>query len=142
MRFFWNGPEPDRVTTEAATKRPVRIIDLHTLLSKTRFFKDYPYFTNYVISAASYPGVTHEVPTFGISILWFAHHELSPPLVQKMVATVYSPEGHAHMLNIHAAAKDMTPSKALLGVTIPLHKGAEAHWKSVGLEIPEEIRAR
>lgn len=140
--FFWNGPEPDRVTTEAATKKPVRIIDLHTPLSKTRFFKDYPYFTNYVIPAASYPGMTQDVPTFGISILWFAHHELSLPLVQKMVATVYSPEGHAHMLNVHAAAKDMTPSKALLGVTIPLHKGAEAHWKSVGLEIPEEIRAR
>jgi TRAP-type uncharacterized transport system substrate-binding protein len=36
----------------------------------------------------------------------------------------------------------MTSVKALQGVTIPLHRGAEAHWSSVGIDIPERIRAR
>jgi TRAP transporter TAXI family solute receptor len=140
--FFWNGPSPDRVTTEAATKRPVHIVDLYNPASKTDFFKEYPYFTKYVIPAGSYTGVTQDVSTFGISILWFAHRDVSAPLLQKMVATVYSPEGNAHMLKVHAAARDMTPQKALLGITIPLHKGAEAHWRSVGLEIPELLKER
>lgn len=140
--FFWNGPSPDRVTTEAATKRPVRIVDLYSPASKTAFFKEYPYFTNYVIPAGSYAGVTRDVSTFGVSVLWFAHRELSATLAQKMVGTVYSPEGHAHMLKVHAAARDMTPQRALLGVTIPLHKGAEAHWRSVGRQIPELMKAR
>ncbi|MGH7811652.1 MAG: TAXI family TRAP transporter solute-binding subunit, partial [Candidatus Binatia bacterium] len=28
--FFWTGPEPDRVTMEAATKKPIRAIDIYT----------------------------------------------------------------------------------------------------------------
>jgi TRAP-type uncharacterized transport system substrate-binding protein len=95
-----------------------------------------------VIPAGAYTGVTQDVPTFGVSIFWFAHRNLSAPLLQKMVAAVYGTEGQAHMLKVHAAAKDMTPQKALVGVTIPLHKGAEAHWRSVGLEIPETLKAR
>ena len=69
--------------------------------------------------------MTQDVSTFGVSIFWFAHRDLSAPLLQKMVAAVYGPEGNAHMLKVHVAARDMTPQKALLGVTIPLHKGAE-----------------
>lgn len=46
------------------------------------------------------------------------------------------------MLKVHAAARDMTPRQALLGVTIPLHKGAETHWRSVGLQAPELMKVR
>jgi TRAP transporter TAXI family solute receptor len=140
--FFWNGPEPDRITTESASKKPVHIVDLYNPASKTKFFKEYPYFTNHLIPAGSYAGVTQDVATFGVSILWFARRDLFAPLVQKMAATAYGPEGHAHMLRVHAAAKDMNLGKALEGVTIPLHAGAEAHWKSVGLSLPAVLKAR
>jgi TRAP-type uncharacterized transport system substrate-binding protein len=46
------------------------------------------------------------------------------------------------MLKVHAGSKDMVPQKALQGVTIPLHKGAEDHWRSAGIKIPEAIRAK
>jgi TRAP-type uncharacterized transport system substrate-binding protein len=49
---------------------------------------------------------------------------------------------HDHMLKVHAGSKDMVPHKALQGVTIPLHKGAEDHWKAAGVQIPESIRAK
>ncbi len=140
--FFWNGPEPDRVTMEAAIRRPVRILNLYDPASKTSFFADYPYFTRSVIPAGSYAGVSQDVPTFGVSILWFAHRDVAPELVEKLVASAYSASGRTHMLKVHAAAKDMTPGNALLGITVPLHKGAEAHWKSVGLKIPDSVKAR
>jgi TRAP transporter TAXI family solute receptor len=140
--FFWTGPEPDRVTTEAATKKPVRAIDVHTPLSKTDFFKQYPYFARYVFPAGSYRGITEEVSTVGIPVIWYAHREFAAPLVQKMAEAAYSKEGHAHMLKVHAGAKDMVPQKALQGVSVPLHKGAEDHWKAAGIQIPEPIRAR
>jgi TRAP-type uncharacterized transport system substrate-binding protein len=46
------------------------------------------------------------------------------------------------MLKVHAGSKDMVPQKALQGVSVPLHKGAEDHWKAAGIQIPEAIRAR
>lgn len=140
--FFWTGPEPDRVTMEAATKKPVRAIDIYTPATKTDFFKQYPYFARYVFPANSYKGITEDTSTVGIPVIWYAHKDVAPALVQKMTAAVYAKEGNAHMVNVHAGSKDMVPQKALQGVTIPLHKGAEEHWKTAGVQIPDNLRAK
>ncbi len=140
--YFWGGPSPDRVTTEAATKKPVRAIDTYTALTKTDFFKQYPYFAKYTFAPGSYRGITEEAHTVGVPALWIANKDFSAALVQKMAAAVYGPEGHAHMMKVHAGSKDMIPKMALQGITIPLHKGAEEHWKSAGVSIPDSIRAQ
>jgi hypothetical protein len=59
-----------------------------------------------------------------------------------MTEGAYSKAGHAHMLQVHAGSRDMVPEKALQGVTFPLHRGAEAHWRAAGIQIPDSIRAR
>jgi len=140
--YYWGGPAPDRVTTEAATKKLVRAIDLYGALSKTDFFKQYPYFAKYTFTPGSYRGINEEAHTVGVPALWITNKDFSPTLVQKMTAAVYGPEGHAHMLKVHAGAKDMVPRMALQGITVPLHKGAEEHWKAAGVTIPDSIRAR
>jgi hypothetical protein len=140
--YFWGGPAPDRVTTEAATKKPVRAIDTYTALAKTDFFKQFPYFAKYTFTANSYRGITEEAHTVGVPALWIANKDFSPDLVQKMAAAIYGPEGHAHMMKVHAGSKDMAPATALQGITIPLHKGAEEHWKTAKVSIPENLRAR
>ena len=140
--FFWTGPEPDRVTTEAATKKPIRAIDVYTPALKTDFFKQYPYFARYVFPAGSYKGITENTSTVGIPVIWYVHRDLPAQLVQKMAEAAYGKEGHAHMLQVHAGSRDMVPQKALQGVTFPLHSGAEAHWKAAGIQIPESLRAR
>jgi len=140
--FFWTGPEPDRVTMEAATKRPVRAIDIYTPATKTDFFKQFPYFARYVFPANSYKGITEDTSTVGIPVIWYANKDVAPALVQKMAAAVYSKEGNAHMVTVHAGSKDMVPQKALQGITIPLHRGAEEHWKTAGIQIPDAIRSK
>jgi TRAP transporter TAXI family solute receptor len=140
--FFWTGPEPDRVTMEAATKKPVRAIDIYTPATKTDFFKQFPYFARYVFPANAYKGITEDTSTVGIPVIWYANKDVAPALVQKMTAAAYGKEGNAHMLNVHAGSKDMVPQKALQGVTIPLHKGAEDYWKTAGIQIPDNIRSK
>ena len=140
--FFWTGPEPDRVTMEAATKKPVRAIDIYTPATKTDFFKQYPYFARYVFPAGSYKGISEDTSTVGIPVIWYVHKDLPAPLVQKITETAYNKDGNAHMLKVHAGSKDMVPQRALQGVTFPLHKGAEDHWRAAGLQIPDAIRAK
>lgn len=140
--FFWTGPEPDRVTMEASTKKPIRAIDIYTPASKTDFFKQYPYFARYVFPANSYRGITEETSTVGIPVIWYVHKDVAAPLVQKLTEAAYNKDGQAHMLKVHAGSKDMVPQRALQGVTIPLHKGAEDHWRAAGIQIPEAARAK
>jgi len=140
--FFWTGPEPDRVTMEAATKKPIRAIDIYTPATKTDFFKQYPYFARYVFPANSYKGISEDTATVGIPVIWYVQKDLAAPLVQKIAEAAYNKEGNAHMLKVHAGSKDMMPQRALQGVTFPLHKGAEDHWRAAGLQIPDAIRAK
>jgi TRAP transporter TAXI family solute receptor len=140
--FFWTGPEPDRVTMEAATKRAIRAIDIYTPATKTDFFKQFPYFARYVFAANSYKGITEDTATIGIPVIWYVHKDLAPALVQKMTEAVYNKAGNTHMMQVHAGSKDMVPQRALQGVTFPLHKGAEDHWRAAGVQIPEAIRAK
>jgi TRAP-type uncharacterized transport system substrate-binding protein len=46
------------------------------------------------------------------------------------------------MMQVHAGSKDMVAQKALQGITFPLHKGAEDHWRATGIQIPDAIRAK
>jgi TRAP-type uncharacterized transport system substrate-binding protein len=127
---------------EAATKRPIRAIDIYTPATKTDFFKQFPYFARYVFPANSYRGITEDTPTVSIPVIWYVNRDLSAPLVQKMAEAIYGKEGHAHMITVHAGSKDMVPQKALQGVTIPLAKGAEDYWKAAGIQISDAIRAK
>lgn len=140
--FFWTGPYPDRVTIEAATARPVLVIDAYTPASRTDFFSVYPYFSRFLIPATAYRGVGESIPALGIPAFWFANANVPASTVQRLVEAAYSRDGLGHMLRVHAAATDMAPRRALLGASIPLHAGAQAHWIAVGLEIPDKIRAR
>ena len=140
--FFWTGPEPDRVTMEAATKKPVRAIDIYTPATKTDFFKQFPYFARYVFAANSYKGITEDTSTIGIPVIWYVNKDLAPALVQKITEAAYNKAGNAHMMQIHAGSKDMVAQRALQGITFPLHKGAEDHWRAAGIQIPDAIRAK
>ncbi|MGZ9129035.1 MAG: TAXI family TRAP transporter solute-binding subunit [Candidatus Binatia bacterium] len=140
--FFWTGPEPDRVTMEAATKKAIRAIDIYPPATKTEFFKQFPYFARYVFAAYSYKGITEDTPTIGIPVIWYVHKDLAPALVQKITEAAYNKAGNTHMMQVHAGSKDMVAQKALQGVTFPLHKGAEDHWRAAGIQIPEAIRAK
>jgi len=140
--FYFTGPYPDRGTIEAGIAKEVHLLDLYGPLSRTDFFRKYPYLTRYVVPARGYSGLAEPVNTVGVPALWIAHKDVPADLVRRLVAAAYSREGHAHMLRVHGASADMTSRRALLGVSVPLHPGAEAHWRAVGLEIPESIRAR
>jgi len=139
--FFFTGPFPDRGTIEAATRKPIRLIDVYAPAVAAGFLRQYPYFSRYDFPPGGYPGVTESVPAVGVALLWLSQVDVPAAVIQRIVAAAYSLEGHAHMLRVHAAAADMRPRRALQGITIPLHPGAEAYWRSIGLEIPDAIRS-
>ena len=104
---------------EAATKKPIRAIDIHTPAQRLTSIKQFPYFARYVFAANSYNGITEDTSSIGIPVIWYVNKDLSPALLQKMVAAAYSKEGNAHMMKVHAGSKDMVAQRALQGVTIP-----------------------
>ncbi len=83
------------------------------------------------IPANTYHGQTTDVPTVTIGNYLVTHKGVPTDVVYKMTKAMYT---HLDALvAAHSVAKAIKPEKALAGMPLPLHPGAEKCYKEVGL---------
>lgn len=133
---------PNASVIQAAASNPIRMIDLVEAGEKAGFFKDYPFYTRLTIPKGTYSGVDYDVHSFQDSALWVAGKHVDPKVVEAALAEIFSPDGLAYMVKVKSTAKAMSVEGALNGIVTPIHEGAEAFWKSKGLEVTPEQSAR
>lgn len=84
-----------------------------------------------IIPAGTYTGQDKDVPTVTINNYLVTHSGVPDDVVYKMTKSMYD---HLDALvAAHSAAKAIDPKKALAGMPLPLHPGAEKYYKEVGL---------
>jgi TRAP-type uncharacterized transport system substrate-binding protein len=54
-------------------------------------------------------------------------------VVYKLLSTIYTEEGLAHMRSQKKTFKEMSIESGINGIVTPLHPGAEKFWKEKGL---------
>ena len=84
-----------------------------------------------VIPAGTYDGQEQDVPTAAIGNILVTHAGVSDETAYQMTKLMF--ENLDRMVAAHAAAKDIDPAKALTGLSIPLHPGAERYYREAGL---------
>lgn len=60
--------------------------------------------------------------------------------VYLITRTIY--ENLPFLNNIHAATKAMALEKAIVGLPMPLHPGAQRFYEEQGIEIPDRLKAQ
>lgn len=138
--YNWHTGAPNAATLDTVATHRIVMLDLAAPAMESGFLEKYPFYAVGEIPAGTYEGVDEPVPTILTGTYWFVHKDVPEDLVYEMVRLAYSDEGYAHMVQTFAPLRDMTPDQALLGITIPLHPGAQRYWEEVGLDIPESIR--
>ncbi|WP_108460210.1 TAXI family TRAP transporter solute-binding subunit [Devosia naphthalenivorans] len=83
------------------------------------------------IPAGTYDGQNQDVPTAAIGNILVTHAGVSEETAYQMTKLMY--ENLDRMIASHAAANDIDPAKALDGLSIPLHPGAERYYREAGL---------
>jgi len=83
------------------------------------------------IPAGTYDGQDQDVPTAAIGNILVTHAGVSDETAYQMTKLMY--ENLDRMIASHAAANDIDPAKALDGLSIPLHPGAERYYREAGL---------
>jgi len=58
---------------------------------------------------------------------------VSDDVVYKLLSTIYTEEGLAHMRSQKKTFKEMSIKTGINGIVTPLHPGAEKFWKEKGL---------
>lgn len=130
---------PNSAIIEAATRAPIRLLDLHREATESGFYDIYPFYSRVEIPANTYDGQDASIMTFQDASLWCASAELDENLVYDCLKSIYSPKGLAAMAAAHKAAAEMSVEQGLSGVSIPLHPGAVRFWKEQGVSISANL---
>jgi len=88
-------------------------------------------FLSVTIPAGTYEGQAADVPTAAVGNFLVTHDGVSDETVYQMTKLLF--DNLDRMGAAHAAAKAIDPAKALDGMPIALHPGAERYYKEVGL---------
>lgn len=83
------------------------------------------------IPAGTYDGQTEDVATAAVGNFLVSHDGVSEELAYRMTKTLF--DNLDRLVSAHAAARAIDPAKALEGMPVPLHPGAERYYREAGL---------
>ncbi|MEO0820636.1 MAG: TAXI family TRAP transporter solute-binding subunit [Pseudomonadota bacterium] len=93
----------------------------------------------YTIAAGTYPGQDKDVQTIAQPNFLAVNASVDAEHVYMLTKTMY--ENLPFLQAIHPATKAMAVEKALAGLPVPLHPGAQRYYEEAGLDIPEHLKS-
>lgn len=101
--------------------------------ARDALIKKAPFYAPSVIPGGTYKGNPNDTQTVAVSALWVSSSDVDEATAYGVVKGLFGNKKAAKFLkNGHAKGKKMTLDTALVGVPIPLCKGAEKYFKEAG----------
>ena len=94
--------------------------------------KKYPFYSKDKVPAGIYKGVDKDVPTVAVLAILVVKAELEEDVVYRITKAIF--ENIKTIETAHAKGKEVKLEKALIGMPIPLHPGAEKFYKERGMK--------
>jgi TRAP transporter TAXI family solute receptor len=105
-----------------------------------RINKQFPYLVPAHIRAGTYPGIT-DTPTLQVYALLVVNSAMNEDLVYQVTSALWSKRTLNLLKTGHPQGKSISLKTALVGVSIPLHPGAERFYREHGMH-PKETHTR
>lgn len=133
--FAWDATLPGQAIVELAGTPGMKIRLLNTGNAVSQMVAKYgPFYFVAPIPKGTYPGVDEDIPAAAGKTLFVADERLEEARAYEITKTIleHTPELTAAL----AAAKEITPTNAVLGSSIPFHPGALRYYKEKGIAVP------
>ena len=129
--FFFVGGYPTKAISELAASGEIDLVPIAgpeaaALRGRYRFFAEDR------IPAGTYQGIA-EIQTLSVGAQWVVGADIDEALVYQITKALWHPNNRQLLDGGHAKARLIRPETALAGVSIPLHPGAERHYREAGL---------
>ncbi|MGE5256603.1 MAG: TAXI family TRAP transporter solute-binding subunit [Hyphomicrobiales bacterium] len=121
---------PNAGIMDVSTQNDIRILPIPADMA-SKLIKKYPFLAAAKVPAGTYKGVAQEVPTVAVNAVLIAGNQLKPEMVYNLTKALF--ENQAELAAAHAKGKELSPTYAVQGVSIPFHPGAEKYYKEKGL---------
>lgn len=93
----------------------------------------YPYLYPRAIAGGTYRGIAEERMTISIAAQWLVSAEIDEQLVYDILAALWHADTRRKLDEGHPTGKLIRLERAIDGLTIPLHPGAERFYREAGL---------
>src|SRR5262245_27351730 len=129
--FFTTTGYPLGILTELAATNGFDLLPIEGA-ARDRILAQYKFFANDRIPDGTYKNVKG-VETISVGAQWVTSSKQPEALVYEITKALWSDKTRAALDAGHAKGKVIQKSAALLGISIPLHPGAEKFYKEAGL---------
>ena len=119
-----------------AASMPIRLIPIEGDIVDA-LKKDFGRYQVTSIPAGAYPGVDTPTPTVGFSALWLVNSRADPDLVYAITKSLWNSATTKLLSAIEPIGSQFRLDRALAGVSVPLHPGAERFYREAGLPVDE-----
>jgi TRAP transporter TAXI family solute receptor len=121
---------PNAGIMDVSTQNDIRILPIPADVA-SKLIQKYPFLAAAKVPAGTYKGVTQDVPTVAVNAVLIAGNQLKPEMVYNLTKALF--ENQAELAAAHAKGKELSPTYAVHGVSIPFHPGAVKYYKEKGL---------
>lgn len=135
--FFFVGGYPAFVVQDLAHSGEIELLPI-TGPYAAKLIKSHPFFSPITLPAGTYNGVG-ETPTLAVNALLLTNANMSDALVAQITSALWHEKQRPIYDKGPAITKEMQLSKALEGIPIPLHKGAETYYQQINLIKPDVL---
>ncbi len=127
---FITAGYPTAAVTDLASSREIALVPVSSdALNGLR--AKWPFYTRQIVPGGAYRGVNAPVATVAVMAMLVVRQDLPDDLVYNLTKTLW--ENLDRMRAAHARGRDFELSKALEGMPLPLHPGAERYYKEQGV---------
>jgi hypothetical protein len=129
--FFALGGAPILAIEDLARRLPIRLIPIGGE-PVVRLVYDTPFVASAGIGAGLYQDV-RPTGTIGVPSILTVRRDVDNDTVYRICRGLWHPTTARLLSNSHLRGRDITLANALSAVPIPVHEGAEAYYRTVGL---------
>jgi hypothetical protein len=129
--FFFVAGTPATAVLELAE---AGLIDLVPIAGPEvdKLLEDLPFFARQALPASAYPGIA-AIDTLSVGAQWVVSAEVPEEMVYAITRALWHPTTRQLLDKGHPKGSQIVLEKALEGLGIPLHPGAERYYREVGL---------
>ena len=128
--FFVTSGIPNAAIQDIGAQNKIALVSLTDDAIKNLTQK-YPFFVEYVIPAGTYNGQTSDVKTVAVMATLATNSQASEDTIYKITKALF--DNQPELAQAHAKGKELVLEKAVNGISIPFHPGAEKFFKEKGL---------
>jgi len=128
--YFYMVGHPTANITNASNSVGVKIVPLQGA-KIDKLISDNPYYLKDSIKGGLYKDNDKDIQTFGVKAVLITNKDVSEKSVYLLVKSIV--ENFSEFKKSHLAYTNITKESLLIGLSIPLHKGAKKYFKEIGL---------